>query len=244
MRSQLQIVTITGADDRTDIHELIDLSAEFPFVEWGILVSKRQEGSYRFPSRRWVDLFTARWSSGMRVSTHVCGAWVRDMLVGKLNWQDLPMCADYCQRVQVNTHAEKHVVTTGLLTSLFAAKDKQFIFQWDGINNLLAHATHAYGLNVSALFDTSGGAGVLPESWPQPAAEFWCGYAGGLGPDNVEEQLGKIAAVCKKPFWIDMERRVRTQDDSSLDMTKVRSVLTSMAKHVDPGPSGQSGRGG
>jgi hypothetical protein len=31
----LHTVTITGADDSTDINELVALSAVFPFVEWG-----------------------------------------------------------------------------------------------------------------------------------------------------------------------------------------------------------------
>jgi hypothetical protein len=45
----LERVTITGADDSTSIDEMLALSRRFPFVEWGILVSKRHEGSYRFP---------------------------------------------------------------------------------------------------------------------------------------------------------------------------------------------------
>lgn len=51
----LERVTITGADDSTDISQLVELSQEFPFVEWGILVSRRSEGGPRFPSREWID---------------------------------------------------------------------------------------------------------------------------------------------------------------------------------------------
>jgi hypothetical protein len=35
----LDRVTITGADDDVDIGDLVDLSARYPFVEWGILSS-------------------------------------------------------------------------------------------------------------------------------------------------------------------------------------------------------------
>lgn len=231
--SNLKRVTITGADDSTDIRQLTELSMEFPFVEWGILVSKRHEGSFRFPGRDWIDRFSAIASFGkMQVSMHVCGLWVRQMFKGELDWRDLPACVEVCQRIQINTHAEAHVSTTGLLKSLFDEKDKEFIFQWDGVNDHLVFAALAYGAKVSALFDTSGGAGILPDSWPTPANEFWCGYAGGLGPKNVVNQVRKITSVCGKPFWIDMERRVRTEDDSALDMIAVRNVLQAVNAEV------------
>jgi hypothetical protein len=88
----------------------------------------------------------------------------------------------------------------------------------------------------TALFDTSGGAGVLPQEWPVPAKDFWCGYAGGLGPFNVIEQVRKIETVCAKPFWIDMERR---------HMQSIRAVLAAVhryrlevAENVEP-PKGK-----
>ena len=40
----LNRVTITGADDNTPVEALNDLAAEFPFVEFGILVSRAREG--------------------------------------------------------------------------------------------------------------------------------------------------------------------------------------------------------
>jgi hypothetical protein len=239
----LKKVTITGADDSTDIQELVALSAEFPFAEWGILVSQTSEGRYRFPSRAWIDRFcSAALDHKLQLSTHVCGRWVRRMFTGDLDWMDLPDIIQITQRVQINTHAEPHVSTTGLIRSLSEcdsigiarATPREFIFQWDGVNNHLTFAAHAYGLKCAALFDTSGGAGVLPTDWPMPAREFWCGYAGGLSADNVSEQIKKIESVCDRDYWIDMERRVRTEDDSALDMSKVRQVFQLSQPVVSP----------
>ena len=36
---KLTKVTLTGADDFTDPKRLIEISREYPFVEWGILFS-------------------------------------------------------------------------------------------------------------------------------------------------------------------------------------------------------------
>jgi hypothetical protein len=223
-------VTITGADDGASIPELVDLSIEFPFVEWGILVSKDQEGSYRFPSRDWITRFSGAASQrNLAVSTHLCGGWVRAMLTDELDWHEVPACLNVSQRVQINTHAGRYVSTIGMIDSLQHHADKEFIFQWDGVNNHLAYAALAYGCKVAALFDRSGGAGIRPSYWPQPVEAFWCGYAGGLGPENVIEQVHEIERVCSQPYWIDMERRVRTEDDSALDMRAVRRVLSAVA---------------
>jgi hypothetical protein len=228
--TNLKRVTITGADDSTSISELVGLSSEFPFVELGILVSKGQEGSHRFPSHRWIDEFSdAASRAKLAVCTHLCGAWVRSLLTNELDWHEVPACLAVSQRVQINTHAGRYASTVGMIDSLRRHPSKEFIFQWEGINNHLAYAALAYGCKVAALFDLSGGAGTLPSHWPPPVEDFWCGYAGGLGPDNVIQQVHEIDSVCKQPYWIDMERRVRTPDDSTLDMRAVRQVLEAVA---------------
>ncbi|MHB1675040.1 MAG: hypothetical protein ACYCSP_12410 [Acidobacteriaceae bacterium] len=80
---------------------------------------------------------------------------------------------------------------------------------------------------VAALFDTSGGIGLLPGAWPTLRTQFPSGFAGGPGPDNVLVQLDQINNVCSDDFsiWIDMETRVRVPDNSALDMVSVRQVL-------------------
>ena len=74
-------VTITGADDSTDIRWMRSVSEKFPFAEWGILVSKSQMGGYRFPSLRWLGRL-AQHQSELQTSVHVCGRWVRQICQG------------------------------------------------------------------------------------------------------------------------------------------------------------------
>lgn len=72
------------------------------------------------------------------------------------------------------------------------------------------------------LFDVSGGIGVVPESWPKPFKDVYCGYAGGLGPTTIVEQLKRIEQVvgdCE--IWIDMETRIRSENDAVFDLGKV-----------------------
>jgi hypothetical protein len=215
---------------------MVDLTAEFPFVEWGILVSLRSEGGSRFPSRLWMESCVEAAEQNLSLSMHVCGEWVRQILRGKMDWYQLPVIRNVAHRVQINTHAQEHVSTCAVLDWMQQLHSKQFIIQLDRVNDHIFDAAWARCINVAGLFDCSHGAGVLPEDWPTPRdlARYY-GYAGGLGPDNVVEQIGKIAKSLGDPayeYWIDMEGRVRDENDR-LDLAKVRSVLEKCAPFAD-----------
>lgn len=225
--STLNKVTITGADDNTNVSDMVTLSKAFPFVEWGILVSEKRQGAPRFPSRGWISFFAGQAAiHGMNVSTHICGKWVRDLYVGELDFNTLPDCIYPSKRVQINTHGERHVSTAGYLRNLVQNSDKTFIFQLDGVNDHLMYAARAEGLSIAGLYDLSHGAGHTPLRWPYSRIGYDCGYAGGLGPVNVLEQLGKIESVADRDYWIDMEKNVRSEYGDTLDLGKVARVLS------------------
>jgi hypothetical protein len=61
----LDCVTVTGADDSVNPIDLTVHAARFPFLEFGILLSKKQIGSTRFPSLEWqVDAETHLFTEG------------------------------------------------------------------------------------------------------------------------------------------------------------------------------------
>lgn len=225
-------VTITGADDTTDPKDLQRLTNEFPFVEWGILVSRKSGGAPRFPSLSWIKQFTDASSSTnpLPMSLHVCGAYVREILKAEFqclhNENQLESIWPIFKRVQLNTHAEKHEYHHAFMALLKSNPDKEFIFQYDNVNNDMVHATWKECKNIAALFDLSHGAGRLPESWPVAMEDIRCGYAGGLSPYNLKEQIESIdAAGIGKKIWIDVETHVRSSDNSDLDLNKVYQFL-------------------
>ncbi len=247
---RLDRVTITGADDQTPVSEMLKISEQFPFVEWGILSSESSNGDPRFPSNDWVDRLLTSAEGRLKLSLHLCGRWVRQLLLGR---NDLPgdgIARDF-QRVQLNFHAEKTPCTPRDFFAALRSIDeqsikRQWIFQHDGasgndyMDSLLAEFWNTTSVDTVALFDVSGGAGIVPKDWPEP--EYvdhqdidadrdhygYHGYAGGLGPENVMDELARIRRVVDKVdrdcrIWIDMETHVRT--DEVLDLAKVRAVL-------------------
>jgi hypothetical protein len=243
---QLDRVTITGADNSVSVLDLRALSEEYPFVEWGILTSLSSMDGPRFPSAKWIDELQWVSKGELALSLHVCGRWTREILTGL---RSLP--ADFLfgfDRVQLNFHAERTQCEPSSFRQLLQYYGpRQYIFQIDGSGGN-EHLQSLYGLDneggrpvdAVALFDISGGAGVLPvDGWPKPylkkdnVTPADCGYAGGLGPDNLEAQLPLIAtAAGDARIWIDMETRVRSNEDKQFDLAKVRRCLDICKPHI------------
>lgn len=232
----LNRVTFTGADDDIDPELLLDLSDSYADVEWGILFGSNF-GAERFPSTSWLDdlwIATNQNTRPTQLSAHLCGAWVRDLNDGNASWLKRFERIRACfQRVQINYHGVAADIDHRGFEALYKiGKDHQLIIQGDGVNDEIRETLALqYGLgNVSILFDRSHGAGVLPGEWPKGLPGTYCGYAGGLDPDNTLAQLGEIAkqVALRAPVWIDMETGVRTE--GRLDLHKVERVL----RRVEP----------
>jgi hypothetical protein len=224
---KLKLVTITGADHSVAPEALLGLKEKFPFVEWGILLSKDQAGVPRYPSLEWLQSLS-RHAAHLRLAGHLCGRWMRDACVG--NWsfkREQPSLWPMFGRLQLNFHSQPHRIDAERFVPalLSEAADKQVIFQLaEGHSDWLERAI-ARGANVAGLFDASGGTGRLPQQWPVPN-RGWMGYAGGLSPQNVAEQLRRIEAVAgEADIWIDVETRVRSGDDRQFDLEKVEAFL-------------------
>lgn len=259
-------VTITGADDSIRPYELLALQRDFPFVEWGILASDnntmRSGGTVRYPSPSWIkNLQHTAETSGHgephwlpRLALHINGIWVRRLLLGENIVP--PTLWHMFGRVQLNFHAETAICQPKIFADrLKEIRDRDFIFQLDGAHgNAYLDAANEHEVpRCFGLFDVSGGAGILPREWPQPimldvypgehgeGVEQWAyhGYAGGLGPGNLAEQIPLILAAASGTehtsegrIWIDMETRVRSDNDRQFDLEKVRRCLEIAAPYV------------
>lgn len=237
---KLDRVTITGADDSIKPSSLAVLSARYPFVEWGILESATQTGHPRFPTLAWLEeLWRVRQDNPrMQLSLHLCGRWLRGLLQGAKPPMR-PQLLDMFQRVQLNFHAENQTIGKGFEEALAALGAEEIIFQIDGNmgQEIIAHVegNGPQSFRCVPLFDLSHGAGTVPNDWPKPFdADTYHGYAGGLGPDNLQHQIPLIAkAAGDARFWIDMETKVRSAADRNFDLAKVERCLQIAMRFID-----------
>lgn len=233
MKKILNRVTITGADDSIRPEELIAVSRRFPWVEWGILFSDSNQGNFvdggrdavpRYPTLAWLKELMDL-NPQIHLSAHLCGKYVKDVCGGNWSWMEKnPGVESLFGRIQLNfadmsvNHVEQ--MRTALADMRIAGK--QIIF---GCKNAVHTIRQNFmDMNVAPLFDASGGKGLLGE-WPVHPG-FYCGYAGGLAPDNLREQLGILSNVVGGNIvWIDVESKVRSPDDAIFDMKKVERFL-------------------
>lgn len=232
----LDRVTVTGADDSIDPEHLVGLSRRYPWVEWGIFLSRSQEGAPRFPTLAWIEaLKEVAQSVPLRLSGHLCGQWVRALCRGSNRFRvERPTIADMFQRVQLNFHGDPHEVNmVPMVEHLKVWGREEYILQFDGgtTAEFLGELVKR-GVPTAPLFDKSGGAGIEPEEWPAPFCSY-SGYAGGLHPDHVDEQYQRIAlAAGGSRIWTDVETHVFSHGGTQFDLAKVEKYLAAAEKWV------------
>ncbi len=229
---RLKHITFSGADDNTDINRLQTISAKNTCVEWGILLSSKRAGSPRYPSRRWINnvyITSPRYKSPAKFSGHLCGKYVRDLFQGKFTAEEGSISySDFCifQRMQVNTGNKFSNANISALENLLRKyhDNYQFILQVNKSNQETFRKLTSNAIKITPLYDQSGGNGITPDCWECTVKNQFCGFAGGLGPDNLAEHLVKLADIVgEQEIWIDMESKLRTQDKFDLD--KVETCL-------------------
>ena len=230
MKKYIDKVTVTGASDDTSLEDMVKIQKEYPYVEWGILLSRKQAGrSWRFPSFTWINrLITSPLETELTLSGHLCGSLVNDLLLGNLTDDLCNIFISGFERIQINTHGIRHKYDLDKFHRIIGEnRAVQWIFQNDEVNSELITKTKEAGIwNISALYDLSHGAGVLPDKWDDPLDGIYTGYAGGLSVDNLESQLEKLDEVVgDKTVWIDAETHLRSNGDVNFDLDKVVKFL-------------------
>jgi len=251
-------VSITGADDAVRIEQLVALSREFPFVEWGILHYPTKEGKPRNPTEAWrAQLAKARRDHDLKTALHLCDENTFWMLLMTMFQKHIPFIHNDLReydRVQVNINARGKAFTrkevVDVYTTLACHGARLILQQHDGtaaaIETYLSSmslgslARSAHAGDISVLLDASRGKGIAPDTWRPPLVRFGqalhTGYAGGISPANIEAVLDATEAAVREHgqpgarYWLDMETGVRT--DNQFDLKKVEQVLCAVARRA------------
>ncbi|EEF26397.1 conserved hypothetical protein [Ricinus communis] len=251
-------VSITGADDAVRIEDLVELSRQFPFVEWAILHYPSKEGKPRNPTAAWrAKLAKARRDHGLKTALHLCDDDTFWMLLMTMFQKHIPFIHNDLHehdRVQVNINARGKAFTrkevVDVYTTLACHGARLILQQHDGtaaaIETYLSSmplsslARSAHAGDISVLLDSSRGKGVTPDAWAPPRVwsgqPLHTGYAGGISPENIERVLDATEAAIREHgnpgarYWLDMETGVRT--GNQFDLQKVEQVLRAVARRI------------
>ncbi len=235
---KLHTLTITGADEKTDLNEMQAISGEYPFVEWGILFAPRQVARPRYPALPWI-MGTARHlrKQDVALSAHICGAWSRQVCLGSFPESISPALEPLLnfERIQLNIMPKviRKISNPAAMAACLPGRECIVTVGPDVLDGL-ALAKYLQGAHgkISVLFDASGGRGIAPDQWPETVDGLPCGFAGGLKPETLAAELQKLSEhVGDARIWVDMGTGVRTANDE-LDMDKVRRTLEIAVQYV------------
>lgn len=209
-------ITMTGFDEHTSNFLVKHILGRYG-IEMGVLYTFDPEGRNRYPSPKWIDRFVREY--GRNAALHICGGRARkQLLAGELkHW------TDRVGRVQVNGHVtEEELIQISRMV-------RTVITQHDPMTMKNVKLFSVPLGNHEILVDGSGGEGKLPLSWVRPVTWKKVGFAGGLGPDTLTTELPKIQMTANQNyFWIDMEGKLRNDDDR-FDVEKAVDALSVIA---------------
>ncbi|MCZ7860839.1 hypothetical protein O9X98_05430 [Agrobacterium salinitolerans] len=228
----INLCTFTGVDSKTDLSRVAELSALYPFLEFGVLLSRTPEDKDpRYPAFAEIERIVETLSGKSKLALHVCGRAVGEFV-------RIPEDGDYLGRdienlvgagigrIQLNFNFERAGLSLRELNGAVLRTGAKVITQ-----HFLANSAVSEGIserNHHVLYDASGGRGVVAAGYEKPFAGKYTGYAGGIGPENVVEAVTAIQAVIgDNDVWIDMESRIRT--DGYLDLDKCEKVAASIS---------------
>lgn len=233
----LHLVSITGADDNVSLETLHALGQRFPFVEWALLYVPKPGGP-RNPTRRWrEEFFASPAASTASTAVHLCFKEAFEQLLdGSLSPEVFK-----ADRIQLNINARRVEFTDDEVLDVYKRSldlGPDIILQHQGltapvVGRFLASLKPADLARVHVLIDESRGKGVAPAVWGVPPEvarpTTYVGFAGGINPENTTHVLGQLASQLR-PYWIDMETGVRT--DNEFDAAKVEAVLTATVPFI------------
>jgi hypothetical protein len=226
-------VTITGADDRINYNDLLNLQEDFPFVEWGILFSESKEGTNRYPSS---EHRSKQFIGDLNLSAHFCGWWARQV-IEEGNYKLIHDLPPQYKRVQINYNF--NTSTRFDLKKLreyieFSDPARRIILQYNRSNKPALDAwmrDHNVPSKVHFLYDASGGRGDVIGNIQPAIGGHYTGYAGGISLATLDEiccDIGRIKTDEK--VWVDLESGART--DNKFDLEVVRMLLDDFTYHV------------
>lgn len=223
----LKFITCSGANEFTNIDALFALYHDFPCIEFGIQVSgkKCNYESARFAWLQNLQKQIIMKNVRLPLALHLNQDWVEHFCNGEIvpELQDLLSWVDkkgepLFQRVQLNFKIgrEKSPNIVSLEKTMADFPNLRFILSYNDANaKLITDIYRRKKVVFDCLFDESFGEGVLPKKRRVPVFENVVqGYAGGLSPENVAQELHKIMHILPSSasFFIDAEGKLKGDD--------------------------------
>lgn len=217
----LKTVVCSGINENNDLNDAIEFLKKYKNAEFGVQCSPRKAG-YHTPRFDWLKELLHKLNEHKienKVALHLNEGFVVYFCDGKVpdEVSDLLTIGKTVGRLQLNFKIGREVFASGNIPNI---KTLEQTIKMVGLHPIILSASQpnmafiqkAYhrGMKFDVLFDDSFGEGVAPDMRKPPMFnDLLQGYAGGLSPENITEELAKIAKVAKGNIFIDAEGKLK-----------------------------------
>ena len=242
----LKYITLSDPRDHNTFDELFDLWNIDPRVEIAVQMHNGNVSPdttrYNWIKQTIDKLYIMRHE--FNLAMHINKDWCDDICNGKIPTALKPFfdASSYytyrplVQRIQLNMpqNTAENFNPQKLKNVIDAYNDKEFIIQYKQSTINAVEQLHKTGAKFSLLFDESGGNSKQPKSWQAPIYpdKHPMGYAGGLNPENIQDNLNKIKKVAgNNQIWTDVEGGITVYTGlKKPDGTPIKRFSTPRAK--------------
>lgn len=223
----LEKVTFTGIDELTNINKLLDIchATDIP-IEIALLCSSSKAGTdNRYMSYDMLKVIIKELLfENVSIALHLCGKLSKDFMTNRMS--DEYSIINHVNTIQCNN---------------IRVKPEELNMAWthnvhipynERISEFTKYIVSTYP-QVSVLQDSSGGRGISGHFY-RPVLNVQNGFAGGIGPNNVQEKLAEIDSLVTPGYttWIDMEGQIR-DDKDYLDLDKLQQVVEEVENYFE-----------
>ena len=245
----LKCVTISGANEHTDIKELVTLVERYYHYE-GI---KIELGIQVSPTKAFFDSDRYKWLMKLHkqargycyvyLALHINPGWVEQVCAGSIPLELIEFMNLFgyyhdggviLERIQLNfLIGREEAPDMDKLRRVISLYHKfKFILPYNEPNKQFIDDFYFRyfgkdGCYFDLLYDESHGEGQSAKQWrPQVYSDVVQGYSGGLSPDNIGQALDSIVANNKPDtkMWVDAEGKLKG-DDGHLSLEKADAFM-------------------
>lgn len=238
---QLRYITCSDIRENASVDKVIELLQISSKVEIGIQ-AHRPTMNKGMPRHMWLENLLSLsdcFSQPLNIAIHINHAWCSDFCDGIIP-EKLQELLDRKHKGTGKPIIKRWQLNLGDATSIPCAdktskiiknyRQNEFVFPYNNNKKLQEFISRLdrKGVNFSLLYDSSYGAGISPESWNSPVyMNHAQGYAGGLSPENVSENLDKIAKVAgsRTDIWIDAEGKLKIPGTKTFDIQRAKQYI-------------------
>lgn len=233
-------VSCCGANELLRVEDVVKFLEKNRNVELGIGVSK-ERCQYAMNRFKWILKLQDNLSNEngkSRIAFHVNGEWSHNIVeTGTLPKELLFILFrnNGIARVQLNVigsgYSFENLRAAGLAKLILTLKEKKlakFIIPANPQSMNFIKDLQTYTNDFDVLYDVSFGLGKQANEYLSIFSNNFQGYAGGLSPDNIKQELLKIDEAQKKSvdIWVDAEGRLKCENYNMLDLNKAQKFAT------------------